>query len=314
MKTLPAEAHAPISSMKDRPVRRFHSSNPTTGQDHRRSAVSPQGFEAIPGYKPSTRKTRSSFRLRNIRELTYPSTPKAQLQIGSSTVDSQQVVVPDTTLFPWRASAALRITVPGQTEVFNGTGWFIGPYTLVTAAHAVFPREFGGHVGWAISIDVIPGLNGDSNPPPFGVSRSTSFFCPNGWQDSGDTRLDYGAILLEQSVGSEVGTLGYATYSDQDILQSVANLTGYPVDPPNPNAPPGTQFYGAGAITHVDETFIYYNLDTLPGESGSAVYRNIADQSFVMAIHEAVIGDSDRGLRIIEPVYDNLQHWAAMSP
>jgi glutamyl endopeptidase len=314
MKSLAAEAHSPVSSMKDRLVRRFHSSNPTTGRDHRRSTVSPQGFEEIHGYKPSTRKTKTTARLRNIRELTYVSSAKEQLQIGSSGVSSQQVVVPDTTLFPWRASAALRITVPGQSEVFNGTGWFIGPYALATAAHAVFPREFGGHIGWASSIEVIPGLNGDSNPPPFGVFRSTSFFCPNGWQDSGDTRVDYGAILLEQSVGSEVGTLGYATYSDQDILQSVANLTGYPVDPPNANSSPGTQWYGAGAVSHVDETFIYYNLDTLPGESGSAVYRNIGDQSFVMAIHEAVIGDSDRGLRIIEPVYENLQQWANMRP
>jgi glutamyl endopeptidase len=314
MKTLPAESHVSVSSMRDLPVRRFHSSNPTTGRDDRRSAVSPQGFEAIPGYKPTTRKVNTGARLRNIRELTYTSSPREQLQIGSSEVDSQQIVVPDTTVFPWRASAALRITVPGKTELFNGTGWFIGPYTLITAAHAVYPREFGAHIGWATSIDVIPGLNGDSNPPPFGVFRSTSFFCPTGWQTGGDTMVDYAAILLGQSVGSQVGTLGYATYSDQDILQSVANLTGYPVDPPSANPSSGTQWYAAGAVSHVDDTFIYYNLETLPGESGSAVYRNVGDQSFVMAIHEAEVGNSDRGLRIIEPVYENLQQWANMRP
>lgn len=314
MKTLPAECHAPVSSKQHLPGRKFFFAHPTMGEDHRRFPIDPRGFEAIPGYQPSSGKKTKSTLLRNIRELTYPKSTQEQLQIGSSGSSSQQVVVSDTTAFPWRATASLRIAVPGKTEVFNGTGWFIGPYTVITAAHAVYPREFGGHVGWAASIQVIPGLNGDSNPAPFGVYQSTTFFCPTGWQDSGDTRLDYGAILLQQSIGSQVGTLGYATYSDEDILQSLANLAGYPVIPPDPASSPGTQWYGAGTVSHVDETFLYYNLDTLAGESGSAVYRNIGDQSYVMAIHEALIGDSDRGLRIVEPVYANLQQWANMRP
>jgi glutamyl endopeptidase len=215
-------------------------------------------------------------------------------------------------MFPWRANAALKITVPGKSDLFLATGWFIGPYTLITAAHAVYPREPEGFNGWASQIEVIPGSDGFNQLPPFGKSVSSLFYCPDGWQSDGSPELDYGAVILSEGLGNKVGWFGYATYADNDLLTAIANVAGYPVDAPIAGEPQGREWYSAGAVTSVDDSFMYYNLGTQVGESGSCVYRNIGDQSYAMAIHTYASGMQDRGVRIVEPVYQNLQQWAQM--
>jgi glutamyl endopeptidase len=286
--------------------KRFLSREPLLGQSGR-NPVNSRGFEAIPGYELQAPSAKPAGRVRNIRELTYGPTV-ARLQIGL--VPGTQTEVSDTTLYPWRATGALEITVQGKTDTFLGTGWFISPYAVITAAHAVYPREAGIYTGWASTIKVIPGLNGTAQP--FGTFTSNLFYCPEGWQSTGDVQLDYGVVLLNQGVGSQVGTFGYATYADSDLLSAVANLAGYPLNTPSGSPAQGTQWYGASNISNVDESFIYYNLGTQSGESGSCVYRIIGNQSYAMAIHTAATDTVDRGLRIIEPVFENLQQWASM--
>src|SRR5262245_49260848 len=115
---------------------------PHLGADRRRQSVHPDGFEALPGYMPAASMEPAR---RAISELTYGPSP-LRLQTGPLT--GMQAAVPDTTLYPWRVSSALRITLPDGRELF-GTGWFIGPRAIITAAHAVYPREPHGYVGWA---------------------------------------------------------------------------------------------------------------------------------------------------------------------
>jgi V8-like Glu-specific endopeptidase len=57
-----------------------------------------------------------------------------------------------------------------------GTGWLIGPKTVMTAGHSVFdPRADG----WAKSIKVIPRMNG--NIRPYGSRIATKFRSISGW-------------------------------------------------------------------------------------------------------------------------------------
>ncbi len=313
MSPLPKAAHKPVSSRDHAShPRRFLSEDPNVGVG-KLHPTHPDGFEAIPGYQPGTRKPQKS-RPQNVSRLTYGAQP-FRLQTGEAAATQTQVT--DTTLYPWRANALLRITVPGNTATFLASGWFIGPYAVVTAAHVVYPREPGIYTGWASQVEVIPGLNGDSSTPPFGSCTSNVFYCPDGWQTSGDLSLDYGVVLLSEGIGSQVGTYGYSTYSDDDLQSAVANLAGYPEFKPDGSPAQGTQWYDSASVVSVDDSFIYYNMGTQAGESGSCVYRNIGDQRYAMAIHTAGPNDGttngiDRGLRIIEPVFENLQQWATM--
>jgi len=313
MTDLSKAAHKPVSS-RDRAshLHRFLSEDPNVGVG-RLHPTHPNGYEAIPGYQPGTRKPQTP-RHQSISKLTYGAQP-FRLQTGEAAPTQTQVT--DTTLYPWRANALLRITVPHNIATFLATGWFIGPYAVVTAAHAVYPRQPGIYTGWASQIQVIPGLNGDSSTPPFGSCSSNVFYCPVGWQTTGDLSLDYGVVLLSQGIGSQVGTYGYSTYSDGDLQSAVANLAGYPELKPDGSPAQGTQWYDSASIVSVDDSFVYYNMGTQSGESGSCVYRNIGDQRYAMAIHTAGPNDGttdglDRGLRIIEPVFENLQQWATM--
>src|SRR5271157_3349706 len=79
-----------------------------------------------------------------------------------------RVRILDTELAPWRMICALRMQ-GGSGAGAIGTGWFIGPRTVITAGHCVFSNYFFG--GWASTIEVIPGLNGngsDASARPYG--------------------------------------------------------------------------------------------------------------------------------------------------
>src|SRR5215218_6917499 len=76
-------------------------------------------------------------------------------------VDAQAVIgtdnrkpVQDTTTYPHSAIADLSMKFPDQW--YQGTAWFIGPYTLMTAGHNVFAAD-PNHpsYGWAEIIEVM---------------------------------------------------------------------------------------------------------------------------------------------------------------
>jgi V8-like Glu-specific endopeptidase len=312
--TTSVAAHEPVSSRDETSgPGRFFSSAPSLGGDARRQQVDPAGFEAVAEFQLPQGAPPPPGGIRAASELTYGQPAEvAAAPFPPGAPAANRTPVPDTTLYPWRANAALLITVPGHAESFLASGWFIGPYAVITAAHAVYPREPGGYTGWASQIKIIAGLNGFPNPGPLGEVTSKLFYCPTGWQGSGDQRLDYGVVLLNQAIGLKTGTYGYATYAANDLQSSVANLAGYPVVSPDHSAPQGRQWYGASNVLNVDDSYVYYNLGTLPGDSGSCVYRNIGEQSYAMAVHTSTDGSINRGIRIIEPVYNNLRMWASM--
>jgi V8-like Glu-specific endopeptidase len=159
-------------------------------------------------------------------------------------------------------------------------------------------------------VEVIPGQNGLDKP--FLTAVSTTFYTPVGWQQDADPALDYGVALLSTGVGSIVGSYGYASYGDDDLRSTIANIAGYPADPPDEKSPDALLWYAARQIEDVDESFVYYDVPADAGESGAAVYRNIGSQPFALAIHTSVDPRINRGLRITEHVYNNLQQWAAM--
>ena len=66
----------------------------------------------------------------------------------------------NTSVYPWRVHA--RCSSRPRTTQWIGTGWFIGPHTLITAGHVVYIKNSGvpGRDGWVKRIQVMPGRNG----------------------------------------------------------------------------------------------------------------------------------------------------------
>jgi V8-like Glu-specific endopeptidase len=240
--------------------------------------------------------------LRDIGEASFgPPPPPTETVHGAD----DRVKINNTSVYPWRAHASLLITAADNSS-WVGTGWFIGPHTLMTAGHVVHIKNSGvpGRDGWVKKIQVMPGRNGGSLP--YGSVTSSNFRSVVGWTTSGDQNYDYGAIIIPTDLGNTVGWFGFGVYSDSDLQSSVGNISGYPAD-----QDAGTQWYDARKIASVNSRKVYYDIDTYGGQSGSAVYRIIDGGRYGVAIHAYGGATTNSGTRIVKPVFDNMVAWKA---
>jgi V8-like Glu-specific endopeptidase len=218
--------------------------------------------------------------------------------------DDNRVQVQETDKYPYRINASLLITARDGSQ-WIGTGWFISNRTLITAGHCVYITNSGvpGRDGWVKTIQVMPGRNGANLP--FGSVTSSRFWSVKGWADSGDENYDYGAIIISTDVGKTVGTIGYGSFEDSDLVSKAANVTGYPGDKPS-----GTLWYDSKEIANVSPTKVIYDIDTAGGQSGACVYViNKDGERIAVAVHAYGGPVTNSGTRICPPVYQNLTNW-----
>ena len=289
-------------------VLRTESQPPAQGSDPRVAAVSDGDSEDVPRHRTAeaahfeARQAPDTSGLADIGEASFGSEgPHVETVHGPD----DRVQITNTSAYPWRAHASLLITA-ADNSMWIGTGWFIGPHTLITAGHVVHIKNSGvpGRDGWVKKIVVMPGRNGSSMP--YGSVTSNNFRAVSGWTASGNENYDYGAIIIPNELGNTVGTFGFGIYSDADLLASVGNISGYPGDKPT-----GTQWYASRKIASVNPFKVYYDIDTAGGQSGAAVYRTINGARYSVAIHAYGGATTNSGTRIIKPVYDNMVLWKA---
>ncbi|MFY9919040.1 MAG: serine protease [Mycobacterium sp.] len=314
-KSIPEGLHAPVANQPDvesdeEAVGKPVSQPPSEGADPGTSQ-SDGDIEEVPGFG-QTSMTReqmadlfvapSTSQLRDVGEASFgPPPPVAEIVHGPD--DRAQIT--NTAAYPWRANASLLITA-ADNSLWIGTGWFIGPHTLITAGHCVFLKNSGvpGRDGWVKSIQVMPGRNGATLP--YGSVTSTNFRSVKGWIENGDETFDYGAIIIPTELGNTVGWFGFGVYSDSDLVSATGNISGYPGDKPT-----GTQWYDARKIASVNSRKVYYDIDTAGGQSGAAVYRLINGARMGIAIHAYGGATTNSGTRIITAVYNNMVAWKA---
>ena len=215
--------------------------------------------------------------------------------------------VTDTTVFPYRAIASLLISFP-NSDGWICTGFFIDADTLATAGHCVFSHTEGG---WATSITVYPGRNGDELP--YGSASATNVFSVTGWVDDQDHRFDYGAIKINTPLGTTTGWLGYGAKIDENLVKANVRIFGYPADKPS-----GEMWGTRRRIKGVDTEKVFYKIDTFGGQSGSPVYGRVSNvcQPCAFGIHTngtgiQPFGDSNSGARVTSTVFADLAYWAS---
>lgn len=209
-----------------------------------------------------------------------------------------RVRISPATSIPWRMICQLIVTLPNGAKV-KGTGWFIGPRTVMTAGHCVYSHAHGG---WAKAIEVIPGMDGNSKP--YGSQVGTTFRSVTGWTNERKATHDYGCILLpDKTLGQRVGWFGFAALTDSSLKNLLVNNSGYAGDKPT-----GTQWFNAGRITDVKEYQLRYLIDTYGGHSGSPVWRYRENKRHAVGIH-AYGGCPNAATRITRAVFDNMKNW-----
>lgn len=148
---------------------------------------------------------------------------------------------------------------------------------------------------------------------PYGRFTVTTehFWSVNGWVQEGNQEYDYGAIILNSTIGNNTGYFGFRYDPNDTINQKPILNTGYPSDRN------GTQWYMKGIVDNVQAQKVYYKLDTMEGNSGGPVCLGETNQ--VICIHAyggcAATG-SNSGTRINRDVYANVLKWkeAGASP
>lgn len=170
--------------------------------------------------------------------------------------------VPDAGLDPWRRICQLDLK--GPRGIFKGTGWLAGPGTVVTAGHCVhYPAFFGG---WADAITVAAGRTGDACP--FGRIDSEHFSTVNLWLDGLDADHDIAAIHLPEPLGLRTGLFPMQRMEDADLVGRTVNVSGYPTDKELAKA----QYHHANRIMAVTGRRLFYEVDTVSGQSGAPVW------------------------------------------
>ncbi len=214
--------------------------------------------------------------------------------------------IKSTTDYPWRCICSLVITAAdGLGTKFQGTGWLAGPSTVITAGHVVFLHDHGG---WARSIEVIPGRDGDRHP--HGSQTSTVFRSVTRWTEDRDRSFDYGAIFLppagagQLSFGERLGFFGLARLSADELRQLEINLAGYPTD-----KAAGTVWWQARRLESVASRTLTYTIDTEGGQSGSPLWRVDGGARQAVGIHVRGHQSGNAAVRINRKVFDNLVRW-----
>ncbi|MDF0584166.1 trypsin-like peptidase domain-containing protein [Bradyrhizobium yuanmingense] len=231
--------------------------------------------------------------------------------------------VADTALTPWRCICHLEVEYE-RGPVGCGTGFFVGPQTIVTAAHVLVDRRSNGwkNPRMAVRVRVLPGRNGTL--APYGYVVSGKFQIPDVWTEKTANQmqaatLDYAAIDLtdsecdvsEQPLGERLGFFGLKAYTaaeEAGVKLLFVNNAGYPMEADKPY---GTLWYNAGRISKWSPEFVEYMVDTEAGQSGSPIYLfdEKTKERYVVAIHTT--GDFvNRGLRITPQIFDAIRKWA----
>jgi glutamyl endopeptidase len=279
-----------------------------------------ESMAAAPPAPPPTKGhagTATSEESRSRRHLvvTGKSGPLVPVTFESVIDTDERVRILDTELAPWRMICALRMRGPTGAGAI-GTGWFIGPKTVLTAGHCVFSNHFFG--GWASSIEVIPGLLGagaSDATRPYGSITSEQFSSVDRWTETEDADFDIGCIHLELPKGDEVGWFALAALAPDDLVGYLVNVSGYPADRGAGNE----QFHSSNRVLRVTERRLFYEVDTFGGQSGAPVWvhENADAPPLAVGIHAYGIGGtpSDFGIvansapRIIPEVLEKLNEW-----
>jgi V8-like Glu-specific endopeptidase len=310
----PTGPHTPVSNHADEeafPVGRRREQPPSEGKQPKPGKVNPDGTEAVKGFRlteaapagrPEGFEVPLDLDLPDIGEASFGAPPPLAETVHGP---DNRVQITGTAAYPWRVHASLLITAADNSQ-WIGTGWFIGPHTLMTAGHVVHIKDSGvpGRDGWVKNIKVMPGRNGAALP--YGSVTSTFFYSVTGWTGSGDENYDYGAIIIPTDLGNTTGWFGFGVYSDADLVASTGNIAGYPGDKPS-----GTLWYDARKIASVTGRKVFYDIDTVGGQSGSAVYRIANGGRYGVAIHAYGGATTNSGTRIVKPVFDNMVAWKA---
>ena len=195
------------------------------------------------------------------------------------------VKVKNTLQYPYSTSAyvesVFRGVEDGEDVTYRGSANFIKDNVLITAAHNIYRHEFGKD---AEELYVTPART--PNSVPFGRIKVKEARYLKEFRNTAPDELttyDLAVLILEEPIGAQLGTLGLPN-NIENLKDIGATITGYPAISED------VQMYtDSKNILKDTRDFLFYQIDTKAGASGSAVYDST---NRVVGVH---VSGSDPG-------------------
>jgi V8-like Glu-specific endopeptidase len=199
----------------------------------------------------------------------------------------------DTAEWPYSIHSQLSITF--GDKICGGSGSLIGPHHLLTCGHNLYDHKIEK---WADEILVYPALN--SKDAPFGEAKVTKAYTFKNWVNQKDKRFDIALLILDSSIGKYTGWGGISSVDDSTLSKKKVHITGYPGD---------KNLNEMWSMCHKIKSFeieeFQYEIDTYPGQSGSAVWNDHDDGPIIFGVHTLGIDTINSGVRISSQKFTN---------
>ncbi len=178
--------------------------------------------------------------------------------------------------------------------IYQGTGTMIGEDTVLTAGHNVYSPT----MGWAKELTVYAGKKGDQYT--IGKAKAKKMYALKSWTNASKKDADFAIVKLDSKLGKKTGTLGITSQIKKDDKLEISGFPG--------NKPGQMQYRASGHLIKTTKNSLYYDVDTSPGQSGSAV-RN--EQNKIVAVHTYGGAFNNSGTRMNDLKIDYIKHWMA---
>jgi V8-like Glu-specific endopeptidase len=271
-------------------------------------------LEVLAGRQGQSAKALSSIR----RRLKTPATRHTAADLGDvpglpDRAHSPLVFGPDnrirvtnTNEFPYRTMVFVLSEFP-DGSLLGFSGFLAGPYTVLTAAQALYQNALGG---FATLVEVYPGQTqagpGANPTSPFGSQFGAFIEVPTAWTSFEDPADNYGAILLDESFG---GINQFLPVVFGLVPPANAEMAGYDA------FPHGEQ--GSLALWRRDgqtdgftNDFVFHLLDDDEGAIGAPMW-DVADRVFAIDCCEADDKSANVGVRFTNSNRDLVEDWIA---
>jgi len=211
-----------------------------------------------------------------------------------------RISISPTTAYPWRCICSIDV-FGGKGVYWSGTGWIAGPRLVITAGHVVFPHQVAR---WPNTIWVSPGADGLQSP--YGSSIGMMVWAHPRWVNYQDSAYDIGAIILPESIqyGQILGSFGILIPDDSTLKNCPLNLCGYPADRPY-----HTLWYHSRIATLLSPDYIFYDIDTAGGQSGSPIWVRYKNHPFIVGIHTTGSVTGNSAVRLDSDIFNMISLW-----